>query len=289
MFLTAVLALVGFGGPAYGQDVDGPETSSDAPVQIMVLGSYHFANPGQDEVNLNAPDMLVDTRQRELQILAEALAEWRPTRIAVESQASAPDFALPTFANAETLLRQQRNESIQIGYRLALMLGHEEVYGFDERADDDEPDYFPFGALQEFAQANGQMPVIENALGQTQAMISAQEEVLPDISVAASLIPHNDPAVIEDGHDAVYYSFLLIGDGDAQPGAELNAYWYMRNAKMFAKLAEIAQPGDRVLAIVGSGHARWLRHFARTVPGFELVEAMPYLRAADIASEMDAQ
>jgi hypothetical protein len=59
---------------------------------------------------------------------------------------------------------------------------------------------------------------------------------------------------------------------------DLNAAWYHRNAKIFAKLTQIARPGDRVLVVFGSGHAFWLRHLAQNTPGFTLVEPNGYLR-----------
>ena len=74
-----------------------------------------------------------------------------------------------------------------------------------------------------------------------------------------------------------------IGAKD-QPGAELNAYWYMRNAKMFAKVGLFAKPGDRILVLVGAGHRYWLTHFAENVPGFISVDPTPYLRRAARAS-----
>jgi predicted proteasome-type protease len=56
--------------------------------------------------------------------------------------------------------------------------------------------------------------------------------------------------------------------------------WYMRNAKMFAKLGLVAQPGERVLVLVGSGHLYWLRHFVEQTGGYDLVEPGQYLREA---------
>lgn len=73
---------------------------------------------------------------------------------------------------------------------------------------------------------------------------------------------------------------LDIGDAEQQPGAELNAMWYMRNAKIFAKLMKIAQPDDRLLVVYGAGHNYWLRHFADQVPGYRSVDPRPYLDAA---------
>jgi hypothetical protein len=77
-----------------------------------------------------------------------------------------------------------------------------------------------------------------------------------------------------------YYEMLAVGDTDEQPGAELNAMYYMRNAKIFAKLMKVAAPGDRILVVYGAGHNYWLRHFASETPGFKSVDPVPYLQAA---------
>ena len=68
---------------------------------------------------------------------------------------------------------------------------------------------------------------------------------------------------------------LGFGDQKEQPGADLNAAWYLRNAKIFAKLTQIAQPGDRVLVVFGAGHAFWLRHFAEHTPGLITLQLLP--------------
>ncbi|MBD58733.1 MAG: hypothetical protein CL808_01240 [Citromicrobium sp.] len=282
MIRTAILALAAFvvASPAVAEEA-GPDP---APIEVMVLGSYHFTNPGRDVVNLDVDDVLSDRRQREIAVLADALAGWKPTRVLVEASASGPDFELANYAEVDELLTTRRNESIQIGYRIANMLGHETVYGFDEQPSGDEPDYFPMGPVQEFAEASGQAAMIAQLFGEVQERVAKEQAALATQSIAESLLWHNDATAVDAGHDRIYYSLLKIGDGDAQPGAELNAYWYMRNAKMFAKLDLIAEPGDRVLAIVGSGHATWLRHFVERMPGYGLVDATPFLQEAAAAS-----
>ncbi len=89
----------------------------------------------------------------------------------------------------------------------------------------------------------------------------------------------NDPAGLQGNMDS-YYGMLTIGDRDTQAGADLNAAWYLRNAKIFGKLMQVAKPGDRVLVVFGSGHGYWLRHFASQVPGYRSVDVMPYLAKA---------
>ncbi len=78
----------------------------------------------------------------------------------------------------------------------------------------------------------------------------------------------------------IYYSLLSFGGTESQPGADLNAMWYLRNAKIFAKLQKAASPGDRVLVVYGLGHNYWLRHFASTVPGYRNVDPLPLLEKA---------
>ena len=51
---------------------------------IMILGSGHLANWGADRINFKMDDVLAPKRQAELQELAEQLARFKPTKIAVE-------------------------------------------------------------------------------------------------------------------------------------------------------------------------------------------------------------
>ncbi len=279
--IAAALAVSSASGATAQEPQDEP-----APVEVMVFGTYHWANPGQDAVNMEVDDVLAAKRQREIEILAATLAQWQPTRIMVERQADAPDFEIDDYARTDELLRTSRNESVQLGFRMARMLGHEAVYGFDEQPSEGEPDYFPMGRVQATAAETGQSGVIEGLIADLQARTDAEQERLAQQSLAESLLFHNDPDVVGAEHDKLYYTLIRIGDGEAQPGAELNAYWYMRNAKMFGKLDMVAEPGDRVLVIVGSGHATWLKHFARRMPGYVNVEPMPYLIGAAAASEV---
>jgi hypothetical protein len=273
--LIAALAAT-FASPALAES----ESTETAPVQVMVLGMYHFANPGRDVANIEVDDVLAPRRQGEIETLVDTLAQWRPTRIAVENMAEAPALEMADFDRTEELLKTKRNESIQVGYRLARKLGHEAVYGYDEQPGEGEPDYFPMGKVQAFASEHGGQDLLASLIAEVQAMAAEEQARLPDQTIAESLLTHNDPVRVGAMHDRLYYSLLKIGDGDMQPGAELNAYWYMRNAKMFAKIDMIAEPGDRVLVLAGSGHATWLRHFVRRMPGYELVEALPYVERA---------
>lgn len=54
------------------------------PAHVLVLGTYHFANPGLDVVRAEVADVMSATKQAELAAVVQALARFRPTKIAVE-------------------------------------------------------------------------------------------------------------------------------------------------------------------------------------------------------------
>ena len=252
-----------------------------APVQVMVLGTYHMGNPGLDVNNLKADDPTSARRQRELASLATALARFEPTKILVEAEAKGPDFKVASYtAFTPATLATSRNETVQIGYRLANRLGHTAVFGIDEQPGPGEPDYFPYDKLAAFAAAHGQSAELDALSSPVQAFLKDFETQQPNRSVSQLLAIMNNSSGMFNRMGPFYYASLKFGDGEAQPGADLNGGWYLRNAKIFAKLINVAKPGDRLLVIYGSGHGYWLRHFARETPGFALVDVVPYLKAA---------
>nr|WP_240451172.1 DUF5694 domain-containing protein [Wenzhouxiangella sp. XN201] len=245
-------------------------------VEVMILGTYHLANPGQDLHNVEVDDVTVPARQEQLEQVAQALATFQPDKIAVEAVSGREDLSLAAFEDfTPDILKQVRNEREQIGYRLAHRLGHEAVYGIDEQSD--ETDYFPFGVVSEFADSSGRSDAVESLQQMAAALVETMGRMHAEQTIGHALFWINQPRLIDRGHRQFYYGLLELADHEQQPGALLNARYYERNARIFAKLTRVAEPGDRVLVVYGSGHSYWLRHFVEETAGYELVEANTYL------------
>ena len=257
-----------------------PVAAAPAPVEVMVLGTYHFGNPGLDLNNIKVDSVLTPKRQAELDRVAKALATFKPTRVMVEMQSEAPEFAVAEYRRFDdAMLAAQANEIVQIGYRTARIAGIKMVNGIDEQPKEGEPDYFPFDKVQSAAKTFGQVAFLEATNVPVAKEIGKFEALQKTDTVAQLLSWFNTPGRAVTGMTS-YYSILTIGDFDNQAGADLNAAWYLRNAKIFGKLMHIARPGDRILVIYGSGHGYWLRHFASETPGYRNVDVLPYLAKA---------
>ncbi len=270
-FSACFVALVGTNLSAQNPVPDPP------PIQVMVLGTYHFGNPGLDLHNMKVDSVLTPAKQAELADVAARLAKFNPTKIAIEALSDRADFGTKKFAEfTPEKLATNPDERVQIAYRLAHQLDQKIVYGIDEQSE--TIDYFPFDKVDAYAKAHGQTAALARLQENVEQMVKQMEAAQKTKPIRLMLADQNEPAQILSDHQKFYYGLLVFGDQKEQPGAELNAAWYQRNAKIFAKLTQIARPGDRVLVAFGAGHAFWLRHFVQNTPGFELVEPTLYLR-----------
>lgn len=271
----AAALLVGVPLAAHAQT---PEPAPE-PIRVMVVGAFHFDNPGQDLNNAVIDPVTTPQKQAELARVAEDLARFRPTAVAVEriatDAATLADQRFPAFT-AETLTGDA-DERVQVGYRLAALTAVDRVYAIDEQPGEGERDYFPFDRVAVWAGTHGQDAAL-GALIQEPAVFTGQMEADQRThTIGWMLRDINRPDHPFNGGIGFYYRLLSYGDGADQPGAELNAGWYERNAKIFAKLMTAARPGDRIVVVYGAGHLYWLRHFIANTPGYELVEANDYL------------
>ena len=223
------------------------------PIQVMIVGAYHMGNPGLDINNVKVDSVLTPDKQKQLVEAVNRLAKFKPNKIAVEMTADRADMTTTDFDKfTPATLQTDANEIAQIAYRLAHQLGHKVVYAIDEQSK--TIDYFPYDKVEEFAKANKQ----ENVLAPGQAWgakeTTAFEKAQKISTVRQLLLSINAPESAREEMNTFYYPLLAIGDKQNQPGAELNAGWYQRNAKIFAKLNLVAKPGDKILVLFGAGH-----------------------------------
>jgi len=248
-----------------------------AAIQLMVLGTWHFSGSETDLISATTDNPLTPQRQRELDAAIAALAGFKPTAIVVERVAAAPDYVDPGFvAFTPGDLTAKADERVQVAYRLAAKAGVSRVYGVDEQPADGEPDYFPFDRVMAHAGATGQADAASAMMANVQALVGAETKRLAALPMREALAQANSGLMSSADF---YYDLLKFDAGEAQPGAELNAYWFMRNAKIFAKIADVAKPGDRIVIVYGAGHKHWLDHLARNTPGFMLIDPVDYLAA----------
>jgi hypothetical protein len=243
------------------------------PAQVLVLGTYHFANPGLDVVQTEVADVRSESKQAEIRAVAEAIARFRPTKITVEEMpAAAPRLDSLYAAYRAGGHELSRNETEQLGFRLAARLGHPRVHPIDHRGE------FPFCPVMQYAQTHDPAfaAFVQAEIVRITAEANRQQR---ENTVGEILRMSNEPGKLAAEH-GMYMRFARVGAGDSYVGADLLSKWYDRNIRIFTNLQRVAEPGDRVLVLIGSGHAPILRELVGYDPTMELVEAVDYLPAS---------
>lgn len=232
--------------------------------EILVLGTYHMANPGHDIFNTQADDVLAPKRQKEMAELTEVLKKFKPTKVAIESDVwsnKRTDEYANYIAGKHTLTQ---NEIEQIGYRLAKEMGHAKIYPVDADGD------FPMGRVTNYAKANGKKDQLDAVMGGWGTLVKAQDEFLKTHTILETLEYMNaDERAARDM--GLYFDLVRYGDPGDSAGADLLAAWYQRNIRIYQNIVKlIDSPNERVLVVYGSGHLGWLRQDVANDPSVTL-------------------
>ena len=254
---------------------------------IMILGSGHLANWGADRINYRMDDVLAPKRQAELQALAEQLAQFKPTKIAVEvDERWGADLQEEYNGYLKGNFQLEPHEIHQIGFRLAKEMGHSKVYCVDYFRDDpivreDREDHLTdYGA---FAEANDQEhlaplpPTGKMTQDENGTLWIEPEKYEPIVDMYIRM--NQEEKIRTNLSD--YLRIARIGSQDQYPGANWVAhFWYPRNLKTFVNLTRITESEDeRILLIIGAGHLGFLKQITEDSEFYHIESPLQYLEA----------
>lgn len=267
--LGALCLAAWIGVSAAAEPAAAPTAAVPRP-KVMLLGLFHFDNPGLDAVKYTPRDVMQPPEQAYLVALAERLARFAPTKVLLEYPAES-DAAVNAryaryLAGGHAL---QRNEIEQIGFRVARLAGLGRVDGFDVDAPPFEEALWTYLPKE---------PAAEAALEQLISAESARLDALHRSRSLGEILAIGNSAA-EDRRNRGFY--LLLNPVGARQrlfhGADAAAHWWHRNFRMAALIQAHAAPGERVLVIAGSGHTAVLRELLRSDADRDEEDVLPYL------------
>lgn len=269
IMLIIVLALAAAPptAPARGQ------TAAPAKPEILIVGTYHMANPGRDIFNSQSDDVLSPKRQAEMAELLTVLKRFRPTKIAIESTVYDDTRKKQYIEYLAGRRELTRNEIEQVGFRLAKELGHPDVYPVDYDGE------FPWQRLVNFAKATGRAEEFDRMYAEMGAHFGEQGEFMAWHTILETLLFMNadDRVAVDVGY---YFREVHFGQPADYAGADLLASWYQRNMRIYSNIVNlIGSPDERILVIYGTGHLGWLRQAAAGDPTVRLRKLAEFVTA----------
>jgi len=271
-FLRLLALTVGVVLPAVAQQSPAEKPAEPARAEVLVLGVYHMYNPGRDIFNMQADDVLAPKRQAEIAQVIAALKRFQPTKVAVEADIG--DDRIPK-RYADYLAGKHeltRDETEQIGFRLAKELGHQTVYPVDVEGD------FPFQRVVNYAKASGRSQELDAMMGEVGGIVEAQGAYLASHTILETLLyMSSDDRVAADV--GFYYRLAHFGEPGDWAGADLVSDWFRRNMRIYSNVVQLADsPNERLLVIFGAGHLGWLQHDFASNPNLRLRKLAEFAR-----------
>lgn len=249
------------------------QAAPDAPrPSILILGTVHFGGSTSDVFSPSVPDILTGKRQRELAEMISTLKRYQPTKIAVEST---PAGTAKLNANYQAYLKGeyqlQGDEIDQIAFRLAKELGHKQLWAADTKLDMD------FDGVIAAAAKNGQQPLMGQAMELGKSAVQEMNQKRDAGTIGSFFRWLNSPEMLAASHRPYLY-LAQIGTADDPKGVEVLAGWYKRNLLIYGNLVRLIElPGERILLLIGQGHAKLLSEYVAESPNLRLADPLQYL------------
>ena len=234
--------------------------------KVLVLGTYHMGNPGLDAFNMEADDVTLPKRQKELEEFATLLATFKPTKICLEAglerQKKLNEMYM-AYVNGKAELR--KNETDQVGFRLAKKMGQTEVFAIDAQAP------FNMDTVVKVAQKY-QFNAFLELLQKMPEFMKEEDKKLHESTVTQFFQYINTDTYNRMSH-GFYLDMAIVGKDDNYAGADLVGDWYTRNLRIYRNLMALnLKPDDRVLILYGAGHSKILQDLVDDSSTLQLVK-----------------
>jgi hypothetical protein len=244
---------------------------------LVILGTYHMGTPGNNVVNGKVDDVASPERQKQIVELVEKLKKFKPTKVVVECDLE-DDAKIKEIYDRYLSGSYQlsKNETNQIGFRLAKESGHKKVYCVDWSDFWDDPSI----NYEKYASKDAELDsYLKGVYQNLKKEVEAEHEKLFTLPVTAQLILLNQPERIEKAHQT-YFDFMLIGRGKEYIGTNYVSWWYRRNLTILNNIIRLTDsPRERVLVVYGSGHLKLLTQFAKESGFYNVESPLKYLES----------
>lgn len=240
--------------------------------KVLVVGTFHFDYPGLDghkTIPEDQIDVLKEPKKSEVSELVAYIKKFKPTKIAIEAN---PGWnAMEKFNEYKAGNRnEERDERYQLAMRVASDLALDTLYSVNSYSlsrDLYTKDSIYLKKITGDVNWDYEDPLWKGF----EDWMAYDDKLVPKMNLTDYFKYINSPEAHEYG-----YGIYLLGNfkSENNQGADhLSIWWYNRNLRIFRNIIGITQsPEDRIMVIMGNGHAAILRNLFEASPEYEFVE-----------------
>lgn len=241
---------------------------------VMLLGTFHFAYPGQDAHVTEEKDrinVLSEQRQAELKELLDVIMRFKPTKLCVETQGA---WLWHEYQDYKAGASLGANEFYQLGFRVMDRAQLDTLYPVDARPLVMDlrygSDSLRYAAWIDTLYAGWDWGGNDAASSLYDSLYAAHDAYEVRHTLLQNFLSMNDDHALDRDFGAYLNGGFLL---DGYRGADvLSIHWYNRNLRIFRNIKRITtSPKDRILVIFGAGHMGILKHLFDCDPQYRVV------------------
>jgi len=251
---------------------DQQNTTQTEPVEnlnrkeALLIGTFHYNNPGADVAKTKSFDILNKQSQDELEMIATHIKNYNPTKIFVEwpydKQRELDSLYRlykedSYFKNDSLSPFYLKNEIFQLAFRVAKKNNLEKVYGIDYKETN-----FPFNEVMRDIE-NSNQPELKAKI-ETIAQFTEDFDAKIDAGLSLTELTYyvNSPEMRNVSNTLHNNIMLLAGGPNDLSGPLLTSEWFKRNIYMWSFIQKIVAPSDeRIMILAGSSHVAMFELF----------------------------
>ena len=250
-------------------------------IEILVIGTYHFNNPGLDVAKYKVLDIMSEKSQLQLEEISTAIANFKPTKIFTEWELK-DQLTLDTLYNKylegnyfDYVSKKypkrkfyEQNEIVQLAFRTAKKSKLKKIYGIDYQETS-----FDFDSVMKFTDSirlpNFKKDIKDDIknIEKTSNALFAQNDLLKCLyyfnsqKLRASDLPWYVKKINKSDKLNTYV------------GAFLAAEWYRRNLYMLANIQKQTEISDnRIMVLAGASHIGVIIDLLKHDDDYKIVE-----------------
>ncbi len=237
--------------------------------EVLLIGTFHYNNPGADIAKTKSFDILSNKSQLELEQIASSIKDYNPTKIFVEwpyDEQKELDSLYYLYKENQYFTNDNlsnfyiKNEIFQLAFRVAKMNNLEKVYAIDYSNTE-----FPYGEVMNDIENNKQLELKEKIENTISKFTDDFDNMIDsDVSLKELMYYQNSIEMRYISNDLHNNVFSLAGSSNDFNGVFLTSEWYKRNLYMWSLIQKkVSKPDERIMVLVGSSHAAMIELFIK--------------------------
>ncbi len=235
--------------------------------EVLLIGTFHYNNPGADVAKTKSFDILNEKSQHELEEISSSIKKYKPTKIFVEwpyNEQKDLDSLYQLYVEGNYFTNDSlsdfylKNEIFQLAFRAAKEIKLETVYGIDYTETS-----FPYGEVMEDIEQNNQTNLKEEIQdGISKFTVDFDHKIESGASLKELTHYLNSPEMRSFSNHFHNNLMPLAGKPNDFSGPFLTAEWFKRNLYMWSMVQKMTTASDeRVMVLVGVSHAAMFELF----------------------------